>query len=113
MTVEVVTDGGACIRVAVSHYGYTHRLQGMDYYWWTSDEFGAYVERRRVRRLWETVARLLRRHECVRYVGSRATSYRCDTDRIVDTGGVMPPPTATVIAGGMVPDARARELGLL
>ena len=109
----MVTDGGVCIRVVVTHHGYTHRLQGMDYYWWTDVEFGAHVERRRVRRVWEAVCRWARGHECVRYHGAKATSYRCVDAGFVDTGGVAPPADATVVAGGMVADVRARELGLL
>ena len=95
MRVEVETDGDATIRTIVTCGAYTHRLQGMDRYWWTDDEFGSYnVD------TWQ-------------YQGKQAASWRCVDGRIVSTGGVGPPDGATIIEGHMVSDVRARELGLL
>ena len=89
-------DGEACIRVVVEHGGFTHRLQGMDRYWWTDDgEFGMFnVD------TWQ-------------YEGRQAASWRCVDGRFEDTGGVSPPDGATVIVGHGVSDERARQLGLL
>ena len=83
------------IRVVVTHAGFTHRMQGMDRFWWTDDAFGCFNV------------------DCWQYTGRQSASWRCQDGRIVSTGGIGPPAGATIIEGHMIADVRARELGLL
>ena len=95
MNIEVQEDDGAVIRVVVVHGRWTHRLQGMDRYWWTKDQFGCFNV------------------DTHQYRGKQSASWEVGDRGFIDTGGLLPPDDATVIEGHMVPDDRARELGLL
>ena len=113
MRVSPCFDGEACLGIDVFSGRSTQRLRGMDYYWWTVDQFGAYVEPRALVRWWEVVKRIARRNEFIFYPRMRRVSFIVVGEVFLSTYGLLPPKDATVIRGDTVPDERARELGLI